>query len=181
MRLVMQSLPCFIFPRVRYKDHFITGARPGSIGTSTRSGWIYEDAFVKFLEHLVQQTKCSSDLPLLLILDNLEAHISLKALDIAKTNGIVMLTIPPHTSHRLQPLDKSVYDPFKTYYNRALDGWMRSNPGKTASIYQIPGCVNDAFVSAMTPQNISSGFRSTGIFPYNRDVFTDAEFEPIEK
>lgn len=111
-------------------------------------------------------------------LDNHEAHISLKALDIAKTNGIVMLTIPPHTSHRLQPLDKSVYGPFKTYYNRALDGWMRSNPSKTANIYQIPGCVNDAFMSAMTPRNISSGFRSTGIFPYNRDVFSDAEFEP---
>jgi len=170
--------PMFIFPRVRYKDHFITGAPPGSIGTSTRSGWINEDTFVEFLEHLVQQTKCTPNLPLLLILDNHEAHISLKALDIAKTNGIVMLTIPPHTSHRLQPLDKTVYGPFKTYYNRALDGWMRSNPGQTASIYQIPGCVNEAFMSAMTPRNISSGFRSTGIFPYNRDVFSDAEFEP---
>lgn len=55
---------------------------------------------------------------------------------------------------------------------------MRSNPGKTASIYQIAGCVNDAFMSAMTPRNISSGFRATGIFPYNRDIFSDAEFEP---
>ncbi|XP_026019298.1 uncharacterized protein LOC113019676 [Astatotilapia calliptera] len=170
--------PMFIFPRVRYKDHFIAGAPPGSIGTTTRSGWISEDVFVVFLEHLVQQTKCSPDLPLLLIMDNHEAHISLKALDIAKTSGIVMLTIPPHTSHRLQPLDKCVYGPFKTYYNRALDGWMRSNPGKTASIYQIAGCVNDAFMSAMTPRNISSGFRATGIFPYNRDIFSDAEFEP---
>ncbi|GAA6080018.1 uncharacterized protein LOC119495270 isoform X1 [Tachysurus ichikawai] len=107
-----------------------------------------------------------------------EAHISLRALDLAKSKGIVMLTIPPHTSHRLQPLDKSVYGPFKTYYNRALDGWMRSNPGKTASIYHIPVCVNEAFMSAMTPQNICSGFRSTGIFPYNRYILSDAEFEP---
>lgn len=173
-------LPMFFVsnPRVRYKDHLITGAPPGSTGTATRSGWINEDTFVEFLQHLVQQTKCSPDLPLLLILDNHEAHISLKALDIAKTNGIVALTTPPHTSHRPQPLDKSVYGPFKTYYNRALDGWMKSNPGKTVSIHQIPGCVNDAFMSAMTPRYICSGFKSTGIFPYNRDVFSDAEFEP---
>lgn len=168
--------PMFIFPRVRYKDHFITP--PGSIGTSTRSGWINEDTFAEFLEHLVQHTNCSSDRPILLILVNHKAHISLRALDMAKQKGIVMLTIPPYTSHRLQPLDKSVYGPFKTYNDRALDGWMRSNPGKTANIYQIPGCVNKAFMSAMKPRNISSGFKSTGIFPYNRDVFSDAEFEP---
>ncbi|XP_074490962.1 uncharacterized protein LOC141767499 [Sebastes fasciatus] len=170
--------PMFIFPRVRYKDHFITGAPPGSIGTSTRSGWINEDTFVEFLEHLIDHIKCSTEQPVLLILDNHEAHVSLRALDIAKRKGIVMLTIPPHTSHRLQPLDQTVYGPFKTYYNRALDGWMRSNPGKTASIYEIPGCVNEAFMSAMMPRNICSGFRSTGIFPFNRDIFSDAEFEP---
>lgn len=170
--------PMFIFPRVRYKDHFITGAPPGSIGTSTRSGWINEDAFAEYLQHLVKHTNCSTDHPMLLILDNHEAHISFRAVDIAKSMGVVMLTIPPHTSHRMQPLDKSVFGPFKAYYNRALDGWMRSNPGKTASIYQIAGCVNEAFLSAMTPRNIISGFRSTGIFPYNRDIFPDAEFEP---
>ena len=171
----MQSLPCLSSQRLDTKTT-IKRAPPGSIGSSTRSGWISEDTFVLFVEHLVQQTKCSPDLPLLLILDSLGAHISLKASDIAKTNCIVMLTIPPHTSHHLQPVDKSVYGPFKAYYNRALDGWMTSNPGKTASIYQIPGCVNDAFMSAMTLRNISSGFRSTGIFPY-RDVLCDAEFE----
>lgn len=87
-----------------------------------------------------------------------------------------MLAIPPHRSHRLQPLDKSVYGTFKTYYIRAPGGWMRSNQGQTASIHHNPGCVNEAFMSAMTPQNSSSGFRSTGIFPYNRDIFSDAEF-----
>lgn len=170
--------PMLVFPRVRYKDHFLTGAPPGSIGTSTRSGWINEETFAQFLEHLAENTNCSTDRPILLILDNHEAHISFRAVDFAKRNGIVLVTIPPHTSHRLQPLDKTVYGPFKSYYNRALDGWMRSHPGKTASIYNIAGCVNEAFMSAMTPRNITSGFRSTGIYPYNQDIFPDSEFEP---
>lgn len=46
--------PRFIFPIAKYKDHFITGAPPGSVGTSTRAGWINGDTFTKFLEHLVQ-------------------------------------------------------------------------------------------------------------------------------
>lgn len=89
-----------------------------------------------------------------------------------------MLTIPLHTSHCLQPLDMSSGGPFKTYFNRAPYGWMRSNQGKTASIYQVPGCVSEALLSAMTPWNVSSGFRSAGIYLYNRDLFFDAEFEP---
>lgn len=160
---VRATTPMFIFPRVRYKDYFIT-APTGSIGTSSKSGWINEDTFAEFLEHLVKHTNCSSDHPILLILDNHEGHISLKALDIAKTKIIILLTIPPHTSHRFQPPDKSVYGQFKSYYNRAFDGWMRLNPGQTANKYQIPGCVNEAFMSSMTPRNISSGFRTTGIF-----------------
>ena len=59
-----------------------------------------------------------------------------------RKNGIVLLTIPPHTSHRLQPLDKAVYGPFKSYYNRAIDCWMWNNPGKTLKFYDVPALVN---------------------------------------
>lgn len=170
--------PMFIFPRVRFKDIFMIGAPPGAKGASTRTGWMNEDTWPEFLDHLIQHTKCTPDNPMLLILDNLKAHISFKAVEKARSNGIVLLTLPPHTSHRMQPLDMTVYGPFKTLYSRALDGWMRSNPGKTVSIYQIAGLVNEAFLSAVTPRNITSGFKFTGIFPYNRDIFPEEAFAP---
>ena len=55
---------------------------------------------------------------------------------------------------------------------------MRSHPGKTTTIYDIPGVVNTAYMSAMTHNNILSGFRSTGIHPYNADIFPRDEFAP---
>ncbi|XP_042363242.1 uncharacterized protein LOC121958403 [Plectropomus leopardus] len=167
--------PMFIFPGTEYSDHFITGAPPGSAGTATPSGQINENAFVEVLEHLVRHTNCSSYRPMLLVL---QARMSQRAWDIAKEKGIIMLPIPPRTSHRLQPLHKTVFGSFKNFYRRALDGWYKSNPGKTPSIYQIPGCVNEAFMSAMTPRNICSGFKSTGISPFNRDIYSDADLEP---
>ncbi|KAI4800772.1 hypothetical protein KUCAC02_007070 [Chaenocephalus aceratus] len=170
--------PMCVFPRVRFKDDFMIGAPPGAKGASTRTGWMNEDTWPEFLDHLTQHTQCTPDRPMLLILDNLKAHISLKAVEKAKSNSIVMLTLPPHTSHRMQPLDVAVYGPFKTLYNRALDGWMRSNPGRTVSICQIAGLVNEAFLSAVTPRNITSGFKSTGMFPYNRDISPEEAFAP---
>ena len=170
--------PMFIFPRVNYKDYFIRGAPAGSIGSATRSGWMNADLFLDYLQHVIRHTRCTQDHKILLILDNHESHISLRAIDLAKAHGIILLTIPPHTSHRLQPLDRSVYAPFKGAYNRALDGWLRSNPGKTVTIYDIPALVNEAQMSAFIPRNVISGFQSTGIYPFNRDLFSDLDFAP---
>ncbi|CAH1968190.1 unnamed protein product [Acanthoscelides obtectus] len=64
----------------------------------------------------------------------------------------------------------------KTRYNSAMNNWMISNPGRTVTIYNIPGFVNTIMSQAFSLSNILSGFRSTGIHPYNPDIFTDDDF-----
>ncbi len=58
------------------------------------------------------------------------------------------------------------------------DTWMRSHPGLTMSIYDIPGIIRLALPLAGTPGNVQNGFSSTGIWPYNRDKFKDSDFAP---
>ena len=171
--------PMFIFPRVNFRDHFIANAPNGSCGAARPERWINEELFsVTLLKHFQSQTRCSKDHPVLLILDNHESHIALDAIDFAKENGIVLLTIPPHTSHKLQPLDVSCFKPFKTAYNKAMDNWLRSHPGKTVTIYDIPELVKVAHEVAFTPSNVTKGFQSTGIFPFNSQIFGDVDFMP---
>ena len=137
-----------------------------------------EEIFVKYLEHFIQFTKCSTENPVLLIMDNHASHISLTASLMGRKHGIVMVTIHPHTLHKLQPLDRTVYGPFKRYYNAALDNWMRENPATTLSIYGVAQLAKQAFELAFTPRNILSGFRCTGICPLNPNVFTNDDFAP---
>ena len=92
--------------------------------------------------------------------------------------GLILLSFPPHTSHRLQPLDVAVYGPFKKFYNAAADSWMKNNPGGTMVIYNIPTLVRTSLLNAATPKNILAGFKSTGIWPYNRQVFSDKDYLP---
>jgi len=73
-----------------------------------------------FVIVLFYQVRSSPQSPALLLLDNHESHLSIAVLDYAKTNGVVMLSFPPHCSHRLQPLDRTVFGPFKKFYNVAL-------------------------------------------------------------
>ena len=128
----------------------------------------------------IHHVRSSKERPVLLILDNVDTYISPTAIDLARENGVVMLTIPPHTSHYLQPLDRTRYGPFKTVFGVAMDGWMRSHPGRIVTIYDVPSPVAEAQLHSLTIRNIQNSFPVSGIHPYNRNVFTDEDFAPAE-
>ena len=123
--------PMVVFPRVKLRDNMMKGAPPDSIGLANPSGWMSAVCLTEFIKHFIRQTKCSKDHPAILILDNHDSHISIEIIDLSKENGVTLLTLPPHCSHKLQPLDRSVYGPFKTLYNQAANAFMVSHPGKT--------------------------------------------------
>ncbi|CAK9296132.1 unnamed protein product [Gordionus sp. m RMFG-2023] len=87
-----------------------------------------------------------------------------------------MLTIPPHCSHKLQPLDKTVFGTFKNFYNNSIDNWMRNHIGKSFTIYDIPSIITMELPKATTPKNIQNGFLACGIYPYNPDVFSEDSY-----
>lgn len=121
--------PMLIFPRVHFKTHMLNGAPPGTIGTANPSGWSNEEKFREYMKHFIQHVKPSRENPVLLVFDNHDSHVSIPLINLAKSNGVVLLTFPPHTSHKFQPLDRTVFGPYKTYYNQAVSEWMLQNPG----------------------------------------------------
>jgi len=174
--------PYFVFPRVNVQQQWHLTAPPGSVmaGHSKASGWMTTENFVDFMKHFVKYAKPSVEHPVLLLLDNHHSHISLEVLNFAKDNHITLLSFPPHCSHQLQPLDKAVYGPFKSFINAASDNWMRKphNAGKSMSIHVIPSLVSYAFPKAFTTANITSGFKATGIWPFDRHIFPPETFLP---
>lgn len=170
--------PFFVFPRKNYRDYFISNGPDGCAGSANKSGWMTGTDFKMFMEHFIKHTRVSKEKPVLLLLDNHQSHLNIAVIDLAKDNGVVLLSFPPHTSHKLQPLDRSVFGPFKKFVNSSSDAWLKSNPGKTMTIYDIPSVVRQALPNAVTPKNIKSGFSVTGIWPFNKDIFTDEDFLP---
>nr|CAI5856007.1 unnamed protein product [Callosobruchus analis] len=170
--------PMFIFPRVNFKDFMIHGAPEGTLGAATPTGWSNEALFVMFMKHFIKFARPSKERPVIILMDNHESHISVPEIRLAKENGVILVTLHPHTSNKMQPLDKSVFGPFKTYFNQAANEKMLTpgHIGKPLTIYDIAELVGKAFPRAFTPTNISSGFKSTGFHPLNENIFSDADF-----
>ena len=93
--------------------------------------------FLNVMEHFVKHSNASIDNQALFIMDNHESHLSIDVIEYVKQHGVTLLTIHPHCSFKLQPLDVSVYGPFKSYYSLALNAQLQQKPGVPLTIYDI--------------------------------------------
>ena len=169
-------LPMLVFLRSKFRDCFIANGPYGCVGSANPSSRMKANDFLVFMQHFVAVTKCSKEHPVLIFLDNHGSHLSIALIDYCPDNGIVLQTLPPHCSHKLLLLDRTVFGPFKKYVNTASDDWIKSNPGKTLCIYDIPGIVKKALPLAATPTNVQKGFQVCGISPFDRKIFSADDF-----
>jgi hypothetical protein len=169
--------PFIIFPRQRMKVELQDGAPPGTAFVCHPSGWMQTEIFTQWFNHFLKFAKPSADDPVLLILDGHSTHTkNLDFIEKARENHTTVVCIPPHCSHKLQPLDVSFMGPFNTYYVQAIERFLRNNPGRLVTQYQVSKLLGEAFPLAATPTIAVKGFAKCGIVPINRQKFTDADF-----
>ncbi|GLV37863.1 hypothetical protein CBL_06435 [Carabus blaptoides fortunei] len=141
----------------------------------------YEYAEKNKINHSFNKRTCLPSDPVLLLFDGHSTHTKkFELIELARENNVHIIVIPPHTSHRLQPLDVSFMFPLSSYYGQEIKFWLRNNPGKVVTIHEISKLFGAAFQRAATIQNAVSGFKNTGIYPYNPNIFPDDLFQPAE-
>ncbi|XP_045461681.1 uncharacterized protein LOC123671731 [Harmonia axyridis] len=172
--------PMFIFPRKRMTPTLEKDGPTGAIYKCSDNGWINEELFLQWLKHFTQYAKPSAEEPILLILDNHASHSSLAIFEYCKENYVHMLSLPPHTSHRMQPLDVSFFGPFKAAYRRECDLFMKSQLLQRITPYDVASLVKKAFSNVASMSKAEAGFKATGIFPINSNVFSDEDLIAAE-
>lgn len=170
--------PTFIFPRKNWKEGLLEESPTGSIGFPQESGWMTGELFVKWMCHFQKFSHATNESPVLLVLDGHVSHKNWQVLQYAKEHGIILICLPAHCSHRIQPLDVSFFAPLKTYLNQELTRQIRSNDGKPISQMQVAKVFRSAYERAATVENAASGFRNAGLWPVNPNIFPEHLFAP---
>ena len=105
--------------------------------------------------------------PQILVLDSHASHEPIDLLDAARDENIVLFTLPSHTTHSLQPFDKTVFSVLKRRYDTECSEFLVENPMKQIDHQNFPAVFKASWEKAATPSTLVSGFRKTGLWPYN--------------
>lgn len=170
--------PMMIFKRRRMNQLLLRGSPPGTVGAVSDNGWVTSDLFLQWLEHFIAFVKPTKEQKVILLVDGHVSHKTLAVVEKARENGVVMLCFPPHTTHRLQPLDRCFFGPLKKRYNSECDKFMTTHPGQRITTYDIAELFSNSFMNSATMANAVNGFKCCGLWPYNPDVFKDEDFMP---
>ncbi|GBN96306.1 hypothetical protein AVEN_166179-1 [Araneus ventricosus] len=158
-------LSALILPRKRMNPLSYKDEPNGTLPLISDTGYMNSYLFIYCLKHFVKHAKPSTEDPVLLILDNHTSHCSLPAVLFCRENHINFLTLPPHTSHVLQPLDKCFFAPLKALYSSETEKLLVQNPGKAITLYKVSGIFQKAYNATAKVQ----GFRVT-VAPEENEV-----------
>lgn len=169
-----------IYPRQRMTPTLQKNGPIDAIYKCSKNGWINSDLYLEWLQHFAKYAKPTAEDPLLLVLKNHSSHISVDSYNFCKTHNIHVVSLPPHTSHQMQPLDLTFFYRLKNALYREYDLYLTSTGHEKITEYDIAELLNKAFIKVATMEKAASGFRSSGIFPFNPNQFND-DFAPANE
>ena len=160
---------------------YLSNCTAGTDGTVSDSGWSNSSILKMYLQdHFMKYIQREAGEPILLLYDGHTSHVSLSVLQWARENNIIILILPAHTSHVIQPLDVGCFGPLQKVYNSECQKYMRANIGATISKFVIGEIGSKAYSKGLSPENLRSSFRKTGIYPFNRSEYDASKILPAQ-
>jgi uncharacterized membrane protein len=145
------------------------------------NGWTDTEVTQEYFEKVVEPETAliAKGHKRLVVMDGHNSHCTLKLAMFAESKGIVILILPPHTTHRLQPLDVGVFSHLSHAWASEVKRWSES--GYVVSKSNLITIYDMARKRALTKGIICAAFRKCGIEPYDPSVITEEDMAMAEK
>ncbi|XP_028034695.1 uncharacterized protein LOC114246399 [Bombyx mandarina] len=164
-----------IFKGKRLKPELYDNLPPGSLVEKSAKGYMTNELFKEFLKHLARYKSAGKSL---LIFDGAACHLDLTIVEVADSLDISLYCLPSNTTHELQPLDKAVYRSFEHHWDAEVLSFMEQNPDKRLTKARFNVILSNVWSKCMTHNNITSGFKTTGLYPLNPQAIPETAFAP---
>ncbi|SCU81987.1 LAFA_0C08394g1_1 [Lachancea sp. 'fantastica'] len=185
---------CHVFnPRfealARSKLHPGVGANVNLLFTS--NGWNNPAAFLEYVKwfdaHTVDLAQAHSNggglRQRILIVDNHFSHYCSSVLDFVTKRRIVLLLLPPNTTHILQPLDVGVFSNLKKKVRALATEWCpapivgpdgKHRHGHFDILCNFINALNHTLLHDFEPSTVCQAFKTAGIYPPEKSLFNPA-------
>ena len=143
-----------------------SNALPNTFYAVSESGWMTTEIFAVWFDLFRQHV---TERPLLLIFDGHLTQISVTVIEKAIRESIHIVKLPPHVTDKLQPLDVTCFSPLKGYWEKSLNDFVSSfGSVKVMAKSMFIDLLCKIWHKGLTPSNIISGFKRTGIYPLEK-------------
>lgn len=162
----------FVCPMIIYRSTscglistWTEGGPKDCLYASTEKGWIMDVVFENWLQKFA--TAIDTSKPTLLIVDGHNSHITYNAAKLCQQHKIILLCLPPQTTHALQPLDVGVFKGMKTMWRNVLKTWFRESRQSIVSKAIFPKLFKRLYDN-LHESWATGGFKASGLYPINK-------------
>jgi hypothetical protein len=114
----------------------------------------------------------------LLILDGHNSHCTYPFIKFAAQHRIIIICLPSHTTHALQPCDVRVFGPLAHAWKSQVTQASQDNIPITKD--NLLRYYHKARSTALKSTTIQVAFRKAGIHPFDRDAIPTSTFKPVK-
>jgi hypothetical protein len=163
--------PCLVFKGQNLNSGWIPDETPaGWKFITSKKGWTSDLIGFEWLKsHFQPFVSRTSNLRHLLIIDGHSSHVTARFIAYCITSKIDLFLLPPHSSHKTQPLDLSIFGPLKTAINLEVDRIFRHSTMRLLRVEWTSAYIK-ARARCFKPSSIESGFRKAGIYPFYPEI-----------
>jgi DDE superfamily endonuclease len=103
-------------------------------------------------------------------MDGHNSHVNLPFINYVDANRILLAVFPPHSTHRLQPLDIGLFSPLATFYSQGIDRLLSESQGLTRITKRdFWPLFYEAWKKAFHIENVRSAWEAAGLHPLNSE------------
>ncbi|XP_005108581.1 uncharacterized protein LOC101858516 [Aplysia californica] len=169
--------PLLIFPGQRFTYDPLEGFEEAHMAKSG-NGWIDSEIFARWMESAFCPAVAHLQKPVVLFADGHSTHLTLEIHEICRSHGIILYQLPSHSSHIVQPLDLTSFKNLKRAWYEEVMKYQEDN-SDTLSKQHFAKVFKRAWERRGHDGDVLvSGFRASGICPWNPDRFDRTKLAP---
>jgi hypothetical protein len=163
--------PWFIFKGKQHQKQWFSAYKDAHIALSDK-GWTDNELGYEWISRCYEpQTRPDNENEWrMLIVDGHASHVTTKAIKFCLNHKIVLLCLPPHTTHILQPLDVGIFAALAALYKKGVRERSRFLINYSIDKVDFLEIYKIARAGAITESNISKAWKAVGLDPFEPDV-----------
>ena len=139
----------------------------GSSYAASENGWMMDYIFEQWFVTIFVKFVSSYHKTVLLTYDGHNSHLTYTTVKTAMDNQIIIVCLPPNTSHALQPLDVAVFRSARKRFKDTLNDWLIDTRREKVDKTVFPQILKRCWLT-LDKTHAISGFRKTGLYPVDR-------------